>query len=556
MDQEKLNARLKAFGSDTVEFMNTQPPKFDQNGNPVDGVTLFSQENISDKAYVEAKDQLRQETLEDAPRISARAAYNPNDDAADLVDEFRHNTLSGIEEAGLTEAQLAETPWSDDYWAIYKGMLGARYADPDFPESRDWKENADYIVANPAADIIETRSATRINRLSPAEKYDALVGDSEGSLTQAMWMSGKRYYDASGEVETWMGLCHGWAPAAYMLPRPTRAITALTPDNIPIKFYPSDIKALATLLWSNAASRVKFIGGRCNDKDPEADEETGRVTSERCFDTNPATWHLALVNQIGVSKRSFILDATFDYEVWNQPIYSYSYTYFNPQTREAATSLADAKVAMDDYTNDKFKRFRSERARSVVGISMTVTYVVETWPRQTEEDSADNDAVQEVIYEYDLELNENDEIIGGEWYRNRHPDFLWTPGQDRQAQTRFESQASGDWDSLRRPIPEGWRSAASEASSQQKAPLAKLVEQLIEFANSSSGDRGSEGSPGDSGSTSPTPTPSPNPAPTPAPTPTPTPSPNPTPAPTPSPAPSGNDNIFTALLNWIRNLFR
>lgn len=503
--ESQLNARLEAFAQDSKSFMNEQPVKRDADGNLVDGNTLFSEDDIATGDFIEARDTVRQVALADAPRVSARAASTRNDNAANLVDNLRYTRLSEMENAGLKEAQLAETPWSDDYWAIYKGILGARYADENFPESEDWKENADYIINNPATKIIDSRSAFRINKLSPAEKYDALVGDENGSMTQRMWSEGRRYYDASGKVETWMGICHGWAPAAYMLDRPTRPITLHTPDNIPIKFYPADIKAYVSLLWANAASRTRFIGGRCNDKEPAMDEETGRVTSERCFDTNPGTWHLCVVNQIGVAKRSFILDVTFDYEVWNQPVYSYSYTYFNPQTRRATSSLADASIDIADYSNDKFKRWRSNRTTKVVGVSMEVKYIVETHPRQLEEDKPSMDGVQSVTYEYDLELDAEGDIIGGEWYRNKHPDFLWTPPPGAKALTRRDSNVSGSWTDSRRAVPGSWRAVAAQASREQGSPLAAIVEQMIEFSNAESnrGDsRGDSGSgSGDSGST-------------------------------------------------------
>ena len=51
--------------------------------------------------------------------------------------------------------------------------------------------------------------------LSPAEKYDLLVGDANYGLTKQMWNAGKGYHDRYGSVESWMGYCHGWAPAAY-----------------------------------------------------------------------------------------------------------------------------------------------------------------------------------------------------------------------------------------------------------------------------------------------------------------------------------------------------
>jgi hypothetical protein len=495
---DALNARLEAFATDTVSFMNEQPPKMDADGNPVEGFTAFSEEDIADNDFVEARDTTREIALADAPRVTARAASTQNDNPANLVDTLRYTRLNEMENAGLKSAKLAETPWSDDYWAIYKGILGARYADPGFPESSDWKKNADYIIANPATAILASRSAHRINRLSPAEKYDALIGDASGNLTQRMWSEGKRYYDANGSVETWMGICHGWAPAAYMLDRPVRPVTLHTPDNIPVKFYPADIKALASLIWANAASRTRFIGGRCNDKDPATDPATGRVISERCFDTNPGTWHVAVVNQVGVSKRSMVLDVTFDYEVWNQPVYSYEYTYFNPQTRRATSSLADATVAIGSYTNDKFKRFRSNKTQSVVGVSMTVKYIVETHPQQLENDTPAMDAVQSVTYEYDLELDAEGDIIGGEWYRNKHPDFLWTPPKGARAQTQRDAQISGSWSDARRPVPGTWQSVAAQAAREQGAPLAAIVEKMIEFANASSNVSTPEPDPDDS----------------------------------------------------------
>lgn len=484
MDREaEINARLEAFNRNPVAFMNEKPTKYDANGHPVAGVSLFSASTIANRRFVEARDIARQRALVAGSHGTARAAAASNDNAANLVDALRYNKLQDMENARLKQAKLAESPWSDDYWALYKGELGARYADPNFPNSENWQQNWNYIAANPAAAIVTSRSASRINRLSPSEKYDAILGDTNSTLTKRMWADGKNFYDATGSVETWMGICHGWAPAAYMLARPRRAVTVVTPDNIPIKFFPSDIKALSSLLWANMPARTRFIGGRCNDKNPAMDQSTGRVISAQCFDTNPGTWHLAVVNQIGAAKRSMVFDVTFDYEVWNQPVHGYSYTYFNPQTRKATNTLAQAKVAVSAYTNDKFKRFRSPLARSVVGVSMLVSYVVETSPSQREDDSPSYDAIQQVAYEYDLELDANDVIIGGEWYRNEHPDFLWTPAKGTPAQTRYEAVASGTWDDIRRAMPVSWRTAGIQAATNDYAPLAKVVERLLAFSN-------------------------------------------------------------------------
>lgn len=524
--EQQLNDDLKAFTQDPITFMNRQVPKQDAAGNPTQGATLFSDDAIISQAYIDARDEQRQQMLLDNGEVSTRAAVAVNDKAENLVDTFKYKKLEDIEAAGLMKASLDESPWSDDYWAIYKGVLGARYADPNFPADVDWKKNQDYIRANPSAAILTSGNATRINKLSPSEKYDALVGDSAESLTRYGWTEGRLYYDANGEVETWMGICHGWAPAAYMLDRPTKAITLRTPSNVPITFYPSDIKALGSLLWANAASTTKFIGGRCNDKDPTSDPVTGRTTSAQCFDTNPGTWHMAVVNQIGVSRRSMVLDVTFDYEVWNQPIYAYEYRYYNPKTNTAQATLAAATVAIGDFTNDKFRSYRSPATKFVVGVQMVVSYVVETRPSQRTEDNPSHDAIQKATYYYDLELDANKVIIGGEWYQNKHPDFLWTPAKTARAQTNYETQATGTWKQAE-AVPAAWRASAKAAASAQGAPLAAIVEQMIKFS------RAGTVTP----VPAPTPTPTPTPVPTPVPTPTPVLTPRPTPAPTPAPAP-------------------
>lgn len=483
---DRINSALQEFQNDTVAFMNKLPTKYDAQGEQVGSdATIFDQKAIEEKEFVSARDDKRKE-LTDLDTIAAgREAFAENDQADGFVDTFRYSGLQGMEENGLMRAQLEEPPWSDDYWAIYLGGLGKRYADPDFPASSDWKFNFDYIQNNPALHILENGDADAVNRLSPSEKYDILIGDTNMTLTKKMWDEGKKYYSRNGSVETWMGLCHGWAPVAYMLPRPTGTATVLAADGRTfITFYPSDIKALATLLWAKVKTESNFIGGRCNEKDPAMDPQTGRILSKKCFDTNPGTWHLAVVNQIGASLRSMVLDATYDYEVWNQPIVSYKYKYFNPQKMYYARSLAEASALKSSFENDRFKRYRDTETDSIVGIAMDVSYTVETLPRQNATDSADNDRVQTVRYYYDLELDFAGNIIGGEWYQNAHPDFLWTPVKGGRALTYWEAKygLAGTWNS-EEPIDEQWRQVAATTSGYMTAPLTAIVERLIEFSN-------------------------------------------------------------------------
>ncbi|MCB0384948.1 MAG: hypothetical protein KDD43_06115 [Bdellovibrionales bacterium] len=470
-------------------------------------------------------------------------------------------SLDEMEKAGLMSAELDETPWSDDYWAIYRGVLGARYSSNDYPGGSDWRTYYREVVGNMTlASLWSNSGSLSLDRfsqsLSPSEKYDLLVGSKsemsdtegfwketlkyqlrranarnlkwednkvpQGILTPGNWLDGQYYQRMNDKVEPWMGICHGWAPAAYVLERPKSAVTMTAADgNTQVKFYPADIKALSSYLFAQQSTPTRFIGGRCNTKEPKTDSATGRIIDQKCFDTNPGAWHLSVVNQIGKAKNSFVIDATYDYEVWNQPVHSYRYIYFDPISGQRSTATEWKKVSRQIFEgsvqsglrwaagdkkfnkdNDKFWNWRfkmngdqidwnhyqrniSKLPYYVVGVAMEVEYVVETHPRAREYDSADLDATKKVTYLYDLELNEAGEIVGGEWYNNTHPDFLWhvpkSVAEAKRYYTDYDRSAVGSWNG-KGVMPSSWRSAAKDAAKNQK-PLAKIVDVLIEKAN-------------------------------------------------------------------------
>jgi hypothetical protein len=491
-DDSLLQKELDAFDQDPAREMGRMPEKRDAKGAVIQRpVTAFAQRDLGDGHFVLHRDTVRKQfstvvdgvyiSLEDA--IPGKAPIEAGDRPENLVDALKFTDLAAMEQAGLRKAALAEKsqPWSDDYWAIYLGCLGKRYADPKFPGSEDWQANQEYIHQHPAAKIVSEGGAG-IDLLSPAEKYDLLVGDSTGRLTAAMWAEGEEYYRDSGKVETWMGICHGWSPASFMLPRANKPVTVpVMNGDAKVAFYPADIKALASLLWAQADTVTRFIGGRCNDKNPKTDAN-GRVLSAEAFDTNPGTWHLSIVNQLGAAGRSLVIDATYDYEVWNQPMAGYEYRYFNPQTMKLAKTLKDATVTRGDYSRDRFKKYRSQNAAAYVGVVMQARYMVETDPEHRKSDEPSLDAVNTAMYKYDLELDAADKIIGGEWFTGKaHPDFLWTPPPGARAISPAEAMATGTWEPGK-ALPDSWRRAGMSAAG-RGMPLAKIVEALIRFAN-------------------------------------------------------------------------
>ena len=486
-DKAQIEAVLQSFNSSDAAakaIMDAPLPKTDLDGNPVQSKKVIDfdgkvklRNQTARKFCRKNKNNENELVCLDALKEQGRAGNKANDRAEDLVDnpDAMVKTLEDMEKKKLTSATLEVSPWSDTYWPLYQGTTAYRYNDPDAQKTESWKVNFDYFDK-------EKDKFTDTDILSPAEKYDLLIGDKNHTLAQKQWEEGGQYYTPQKEVETWMGICHGWAPASFMIDRPTDWVkdVVAADGKTKINFYPSDIKALGTLLWAEAAPRSKFVGGRCDDKNP-AKTDFGRVISDDCFDTNPKTWHLAVVNQLGVAKRSFVLDATFDYEVWNQPAYSYSYTYFNPATGKAVSKLSDAKAELASY-KDKFKDFRKPTAVSVVGISMDFVYIAETEPSDAKKDSASRDRHTRVRYMYDLELDADGNIVGGEWYSNGHPDFLWLPEKGSHAESIGDRRATGTWDPTKEAFPKAWSDDAIRGSA-YKQPLWKAVEALVKASH-------------------------------------------------------------------------
>lgn len=438
-------------------------------------VSSAKAERLPPKAY--------RELVHDWVRNHAELAFiaidpRRNDQAGDFVDELRYTSLAEMEKAQLLAAQVETRPWSGSYWPIYAGELANRYGDPGYKEGLSWKDNAKYLQSMLGRGTSQD--------LSPAEKYDLLVGDASFTLTKHMIQAGAPYADRDGSVPTWFGICHGWAPAAFMESRPEHSVKVKAPDGREIEFNPTDLKALASLLWANGAGRTRFISGRCNTPSPRYDENH-RESDPDCYDTNAATWHLAVVNQIGVSRRSFVVDISAAAEVWNQPAVGYHYSYVNPVTGLKSSTLAGAKVRLADWRSDPYVHTRSSRAVSVVKISMAFEYGSETRASTDGEDREELDAHASQNYLYDLELDENDNIVGGEWYSGAHPDFLWVPVKGSQA------SSSGDADLDRRGdqaawngtevVPKSWRSAARIASADEQ-PLARIVRRLLDISRS------------------------------------------------------------------------
>ncbi len=437
---------------------------------------FFPSAFAGENSFAKRRQEIREWVISHAQPSLRTFEPNPNDRPEALVDQMAYWNLAEMDSAKLLEAELKDSPWSDSYWPTFAGQIANRYADPQFNSSLAWRSNYDYLKG------VMGKGSTEL--LSPAEKYDLLVGDLNFTLTNKMIRAGGNYASTSGEVPSWFGLCHGWAPASFMLPRPARSVKAQAVDGTEIEFTPSDIKALATLAWANGPGYTRFVGGRCNEKDRDWSGER-REKNPDCRDTNPATWHISVVNQIAVSGRSFVMDASAGMEVWNQPIFGYSYHYVHPVTEKRARNLREAIIALKDFPADRYREHRSPKAVSIVNIEMDVNYLVETTPSKAKTDAPANDSHVVLTYSYDLELDGQKNIVGGEWHGDSHPDFLWVPvpGSTAQSLGDYWLDRAGDASEWRgnATIPVSWQKAAQLSSSREQ-PLIRVLNQLLQKA--------------------------------------------------------------------------
>jgi hypothetical protein len=356
--------------------------------------------------------------------------------------------------------------WSGHYWPHFQGSLAVRYRDQAFISLIKNKEQFSKFKELAEKKPLYTYSGKE-NLLSPAEKYDLLVGDDSFSLTKYSWEISEKAMNLAGNVPTWRGICDGWSAASQMMPRPVRSVTVKTPKGQPITFYPEDLKALGSLLYGRAQNEVIFLGKRCRS------QVLGTFTGA-CEGTNPAAFHKALINRVGKLKKTFVADVSPGSEVWNYPVKSYKITYYNVFSEEESPNFLE--VAESFLKKNRFARTnkRHKNTMSIVGVKATVVYANMREANLFESDGTSMDETLEKTYYYDLELDHSHQILGGEWFGSNRPDFIWAPTDQAFPLSIAEE----------RGLPQSPSEIAAKAriSSKEGQPLSVIIQKLFELA--------------------------------------------------------------------------
>jgi hypothetical protein len=273
--------------------------------------------------------------------------------------------------------RLMNEPWSGSYWPKQKGGIAYR-----------WKVDQSHDYPTLTRDEALNASPREIQSLSPAEKYDLYVGNYDWPLTE------RAMGESSPTEASWTGYCHGWssASAQYVEPAPVRMVN---PDGIVVPFGSSDIKALLTYLngevlrsthtsheWRTEISTAGTVCLSNSGADPG------------CLDTNAGAFHILVSNLVGLRGRSLLMDVDNTYEKWNQPISSYQ-----------TSVLTDNIVTYED----------SHMVHREIIVSTQVVYTVEIEPTWHAVVGTEGQHNKTATYMYRLQLNRENEIIGGDW---------------------------------------------------------------------------------------------------------------------------------------------
>ncbi len=369
--------------------------------------------------------------------------------------------LVEIEKLGLNSGTTGLDLWSGSYWPQYQGSLGVRYRDSSFIALMKEHEQYDKYKELKEKNPVYTFNGKE-NLLSPAEKYDLIVGDGLMSLTKYAWELGAKNENL-GKVPTWRGICDGWSSAAQMMPRPAKSVTLLTPQGTQITFFPEDIKALGSLLYARAQDNVIFLGKRCY---PVVGMFTGG-----CDATNPATLHKTFANRVGMLKKSFNADISTSSQVWNYPVKSYKFTYYHVFNDEESLDFRKVYEVFEKKHRFIKANRRHERTYAIVGVKAEVVYANMREANLLTTDGIAADQNLTKTYLYDLELDRNFTILGGEWYSGG-PDFIWAPND--------KTYPISDGEAGAKPITAIEITKAAQISSKVGQPLSIIVEKLFE----------------------------------------------------------------------------
>ena len=176
-----------------------------------------------------------------------------------------------------------------------------------------------------------------------------------------------------------------------------------------------------------------------------------------------------------------MVDASPGKEVWNYPVSKYEFTYAQPIT---GVTSADWKAVRIPLLGNEDKIIRGKKRAEGTVYVVAVIAKVSTMDMRTTNLSAYDDVAadvqQELTWSYDLELDAQGRVLGGEWTKKNGPDFIWAPREDSRPVSVAEARTRLSFDA-NRGVTAALQAAALQASAAAQ-PLAVIVDKLFELS--------------------------------------------------------------------------
>jgi hypothetical protein len=380
--------------------------------------------------------------------------------------------------AEVRSARASARPWSDRTWDHTKALLGERYTDARFSKIPYWTERREYNARYSAEGALSLPKGDPVQRtwlaaLSPAEKYDVIMGTIHGGLYDRMADKLDSEMDAAGRFPGWWGICEGSAAAALAEPEPVKSITVYSEAyGVEVPFYATDVKGLVSMLWSsyNRNVRIPEMGQQCAAK---VSEDANRSS---CFDVNPGSMMIALHHFLGRGYGNLIVDTDATRVVWNHPVLGYEMSFFRPGApRDGGTNFQGGLLRLSEADGDPRRRLRAPGTAYLLGVNMNLFYGQNE--KQVPWEGSIDRKQRTMELSFELELDESFNILGGEWLTKKHPDIMWTIPRGLRPDTLGDRLlGDGRWDGM--SVPATWSQAAFKAA-EGTMPLRRVVEALV-----------------------------------------------------------------------------
>ncbi|MCO4747884.1 MAG: hypothetical protein KC912_24035 [Proteobacteria bacterium] len=368
-------------------------------------------------------------------------------------------------------------------YTLFDADITSGESDWDIFASSWWAQSKNGIAKRWTGGTQSYSDHSQVDNMSPSEKYDVLFNPGQPVQVEKVehhdypelrkpederadkheheaitvvgpataWeLKNHGNYQSFAHPDHWWGHCNGWASyaTAEKLGAPTRDIRVKVDDDKIIECASSteegcvlvrmgDIEALMSeLYFSDTAT---FAGRRCKESPDEMErDEYGRPTDPACRDMNPGTFHIAVTGLLArgaenmstkeQGRPAFIIDHSYDWEVWNFPLKKFKVHTTEEVTAEEANALVGAEGEYSfNVTAERFARVHLSYWMVSDGVSDSKML----------KQADDRDIpLHEVELNYVLEMTADGTIVGGEWIeepevthgedsKKLHPDFLW-----------------------------------------------------------------------------------------------------------------------------------